>query len=761
MSEKFAVIGKPLAKLDAPAVAAGDAKYAADYMPRGALFGRLLRSPVPHAHILNIDASRALRLVGVKGIVTGKDTLGFARYGGEVPIAISRVRYAGEPVAAVAATSEDTAEEAISLIQVEYESLPAVFDPEEALHPGAPQLYEDAPGNTCLHFHWDFGDVDKAFAESYHVREDRFACEAVNHAPLEPHTILAHYDGSGRLTAWASAQAPYVLRQNLALCLGIPESRVKVIKPHLGGAFGGKGEVFGHDVGAALLSRKTGLPVLFALTREEVFGGTRQRHPMVHYLKTGVDREGRITARYCKVVADGGAYLSMGRVAMFNAGIYLVLPYRLPNFRYDGIRAYTNKSVSGAHRGFGGPQSYFAAESQLDMIAADMGMDPTEIRLLNAVPPGYTTCNQMHVGTCSFSETIERAALATGWKAKRARGGRGYGIGIGCNSFVSGVAFNPRMRPTVVIEIQFNGGITLFTGASDLGQGSSTVLGQIAAEELGVRLDDISVALLDTDVNPVDLGSFSSRVTTFVGNAAKLAAAEAKRIIFDVVAGKLEASPEDLVGRDRRIYVKGVPDRGLSFKEAIRACFEADVLPIVARGAYDNGGCVHPSWNDGVGQVSPAYSFGSQIAEVEVDEATGRVTVLGMTAVHDCGVPINPLAIEGQVEGSIAGGLGQALTEQVLRENGQIVNGDFLHYAMPTAVDMPGITSATVGEADPAGPFGAKESGESLQCSTSPAIANAVFHAIGVRIKELPITPEKVLAALEEKRARERANLPE
>jgi len=392
------------------------------------------------------------------------------------------------------------------------------------------------------------------------------------------------------------------------------------------------------------------------------------------------------------------------------------------------------------------------------MIAADIGMDPLEIRLRNAIPSGYTTCNQMHVGTSFFSETIQKAALAADWHEKRAKGGRARGIGIGCNSFVSGVAFNPRLRPTVVVEIQYNGAITLLTGASDLGQGSNTILAQIAAEELGVGLEDISVALLDTDVNPIDLGSFSSRVTMFVGHAAKLAAAEAKRIIFDVVAARLEAAPQDLVARDGRVFVKGVPDRGLSFREAIRACFEADVLPIVARGAFDNAGCVHPSWETGAGQVSPAYSFGSQIAEVEVDEATGRVIVLGMTAVHDCGVPINPMAVEGQVEGSVAGGLGQALNEQVLRDGGSIINADFLNYAMPTSVDIPEITSEMVGEPDPAGPFGAKESGESLQCSTAPAIANAIFHAVGVRMKELPITPEKVLAALEEKRSRGGSN---
>ncbi|MDP2645589.1 MAG: molybdopterin-dependent oxidoreductase [Desulfobacterales bacterium] len=757
MSDNFKVVGKPLAKVDALPQTTGEAKYAADFMPGNGLFGRVLRSPLPHGKILNIDTRRAERLTGVKGVITGRDTLGVTRYGDEMPIAVERVRYVGEGVAAVAATSEDIAEEALDLIEVEYEPLPAVFDPEQALLPDAPQIHEEWPGNVGLHFKWDFGDVDKAFAASHHIRDDRFSCEGVSHGMLEPHTILAQYDSSSdRLTVWAAAQAPYVLRSNLAMSMGLPETHVRVIKPHLGGGFGGKGEIFAHDLSAALLSKKTGLPVLFVITREEVFGATRQRHPMIHYLKTGVDKQGRITARYCKIIADGGAYLSMGKVALHNAGQFLILPYHLPNYRYDGFRAYTNNSVSGALRGFGGPQSFFAQESQLDMIAADLGMDPAEIRLRNAVKKGYVTCNQQRVTTCAFSESIEKAVQMTGWKTKRADAGQGRGIGIGCNAFYSGAAFVPRKLPTVDLEIQADGAIILRTGASDLGQGSNTIIAQVAAEALGVHLEDITVALLDTDVCPFDIGSFSSRVSMFVGNAARLAGAEAKRIILEALAEKFEVSPAELSISDRRVEITGCPERGMSFKEAIQTGFASDRFPIAARGAW-NSGCIHPNWETGIGQVTPAYSFGSQIAEVEVDQGTGQVRVLSFTAVHDCGTPINPLAIEGQVHGSIAGGMGQALTERLVRDRGSMLTSSFLTYSMPTSLDMPmEINSETLGEPDPAGPFGAKESGESLQCSTAPAIANAIYHAVGVRITDLPITPEKILAALEKKNAQAR-----
>jgi 4-hydroxybenzoyl-CoA reductase subunit alpha len=748
MSE-YAVIGQRLPRIDGPVKATGEAQFTADISLPGMLHGRVLRSPFPHARILSIDTRAAHRVPGVKAVVTGADTPG-RRYGimpataDEPALAIDRVRYIGEGVAAVAAVDEEAAEEACSLIRVEYEPLPAVFDPVRALEPGAPQLHERAPGNLSFEARWHFGDVEEGLAQAHHVREDHFELAPTTHVPLEPHVVLASFDSQGHLTVWAPCQNLLLYRRSLSLTLGLAEANIRVVKPHAGGGFGGKVEMYNHDFCAALLSHRTGRPVKIVLSREEVFTVTRHRHPMLVTLKTGVDREGRITAVDCQIIADGGAYTSTGPVAMALAGLALSLAYRVPRVRYHGRRAYTNTSTSGPQRGHGGVQGTFALDCQLDMIAADLGLDPLQLRLRNAHRTGDWVPNGFTIGSSALPECIEGAARQAGW------GEAGGERGVACCAFVSGNQFLPNLPAAASIKLELDGAVHLLIGAPDIGQGSDTVLAQIAAEELGVNLSDIRVTSADTALTPIDAGAYSSRVTFFVGRAVKEAASRARERLIQVAARALEANPQDVEGRAGRFFVRGSPDRGLAFRQVVKAAFDQGELPLLTSGTY-RADMPAPSLADGRGAHSPAYSFATQIAEVRVDRETGQVEVAKMTTAHDCGRALNPMAVEGQVEGGNATGLGQALGEALVRREGQVLNPNLLDYKMPTALDMPAIDLVSVESPDPEGPFGAKESGEGIQLAMAPAIANALFAATGSHPTRLPILPQQVLAMLEQR----------
>lgn len=756
MKKKFNVVGTRVPMLDAGLKVKGAAQFTDDLVLPGMLFGKILRSPLPHARILNIDTSKAEKLPGVKGVVTGRD-IPDRQYGivpmakDEYALAKDKVRYIGDDVAAVCAIDPEIAEEALELIDVDYEELPAVFDPREAIKEGAPVIHEGVKNNTSFAIKKEFGDVARAFAESDAVFEDRFYSQAVNHAPLEPHAALAQFDPlNGDLTLWSSTQIPFFLRRNLSNTLQIPESKVRVIKPKVGGGFGQKIDMFAKDFCAAWFAIQLGKPVKFVYEREEVFISTRQRHPMYITVKTGVKKDGTILGQQFQAHADGGAYNSTAPTMIALSCFFLMIPYHIPNLIYEGYHIYTNKPVGGAMRGHGIPQARFAVERQLDMIAGRMGVDPVEIRIKNSIHAGQPHSAGFVINTCGFSESVTRAAESIGWQEKRGKLPLGRGVGLAGASFPSGVSNMSHISSGAVVQLGRDGAVNVLSGAADIGQGAETVISQIVAEELGVSLEDIRITAADTGITPLDPGTFGSGVTVRAGNAARLAAMSARNKLFEFIAEKLEANIADLVAENRNIFVKGSPEKGMTFSAALKAYQYADLpMPIVGRGSWMAPASEPTTLFKEDGNFAPNYSFMTQAAEVEVDLQTGRVKLLKMVTAHDCGTPINPMLVEGQLEGSVVGGMGQALYENVIVEKGQVMNPSFLDYGFPTFMEMPEIEAIEVETDDPIGPFGAKEAGEGTQLSPAPAIVNAVYDAIGVDFMELPITPEKILDALE------------
>lgn len=762
---EYAILGKRFPKVDAIPKATGKAEFAADISLPGMLYGKVLRSPYPHAIIRHIDTSRAERLPGVKAVITGRDFAGF-RYGyraesrDEEPLATTKVRFAGDEVAAVAAIDPYTAEEAVELIEVEYEPLPPVLDPREAMEPGAPLVHDDKPGNISFKTAMNFGDVEAAFKEADYVREDHFYSQSVLHGFMEPHACVAEYREPGRITIWASKQSPYILYRNLASCFRVPLSNVRLIQPSVGGGFGGKNESFALDFCAVMLSKKTGRPVKIVYEAEDVLAAGRRRHPMHIDLKVACRKDGTLLAYDCRVIADGGAYTSIGPVTLYQVGVFLALPYKLQAFRYEGYRIYTNKPPCCAQRGNGIPQIRFAAECQLDLIARDLGIDPAEIRQRNAVEPGYVTVNEMKVKSCGLVESITEATTKVNWhqrrkelEEERRQGGRYLkGIGIACNGFVSGVRSHGHNACGVVMRVHEDGGVTVQTGATDSGQGAETLVAAVTAEILGISLDQVQVAKVDTLFTPVDPGSYGSRVTSTAGHAVRIAAEDARRQLAAVAAEKLGVPEERLEFRGQRVYDRDNPEVGMPFRQLCRLAYaHGSGQVIIGRGFYGQDLPVQ-DLEGGKGDAAGTYSFGTQIAEVEVDRLTGQTRLTKMIVAHDLGFAINPTVCEGQHDGSVLGGLGHAMYEQCLVEDGYTLNPSFLDYKMPTACDMPGeMESISIETHDPVGPFGAKESAEGTQISTLPAIINAIYDATGVMFTELPVTPEKILRALEEK----------
>jgi 4-hydroxybenzoyl-CoA reductase alpha subunit len=762
MEKELNVVGTRIPMLDAAEKVKGTAQFTDDLVLSGMLHGKVLRSLLPHAKILNIDTSRAEKLPGVKGVVTGRDIPD--RMYGIVPmakdehaLAREKVRYIGDDVAAVCAIDPEIAEEALGLITVDYEELPAVFDPLEAAKEGAPLIHEGVKNNTSFSIKKEFGDVEKAFAECDDIFEHSFYSQAVNHAPLEPHAALAQFDPlNGHLTVWSSTQIPYFLRRNLANTLQLAESKVRIIKPKVGGGFGQKIDLFAKDFCAAWFAIHLGKPVKFVYEREEIFISTRQRHPMYITVKTGVKKDGTILAQKFQAVADGGAYNSTAPTMIALSCFFLMIPYRVPNLIYEGSHVYTNKPVGGAMRGHGIPQARFAVERQLDIIADRIGVDPAEIRVKNSIHAGAPHPAGFVINTCGFAESVRKAADAIGWREKRGKLPPGQGVGLAGASFPSGVSNMSHISSGAVVQLGRDGAVNVLTGAADIGQGAETVIAQIVAEELGVLIEDIRVTAADTGITPLDPGTFGSGVTVRAGNAARLAAISAKQKLIQFVAEKLEANAADLVAKNRRIFVKGSPNKGLTLAEALKGYQYADLpMPIVGRGSWMAPASEPTTLFKEDGNFAPNYSFMTQAAEVEVDLHTGRVKLLKMVTAHDCGRPINPMLVEGQLEGSVLGGMGQALYEDVIVEKGQVMNPSFLDYGFPTFLEMPEIEAIEVKTDDPIGPFGAKEAGEGTQLSPAPAIVNAVYDAIGIDFMELPLTPEKILAALKEKRKEE------
>lgn len=765
MKEGYSVIGQPVPRVDGRVKVTGEAKYAADLALPGMLWCKVLRSPYAHARILRIDTSRAERLLGVKGVITGKDFGGY-RWGwipqtrDETPLAVDKVRYVGEGVAAVAAINEDAAEEATELIEVEYEKLPGVFDAEEAMTDGAPQVHEHVKNNVSLEFHMDYGDVDKGFAESYLVREDRFETGRVTRGYLEPPAAVAQYDSSG-ITIWPAKQSPYFIYRHLAACFGLPLSKVRVIQPFIGGGFGGtKNDSIAGDYCAVMLAKITGKPVKFVYTMEEELVTCRRRHNMVIYNKTGVKKDGTLMAIQSRVIADGGAYTAIGRLTMYLTGVMTTLPYVLPNFRHDAYRVFTNNPVSAAMRGHGVTHTRFAAELQMDMLADELRMDRAEIRLKNAITAPHETINKVTVRSCGLREGLGRLTAGPGWKdRKRGPTGRGAvvrGVGLAASAYLTGARQLGHQSCAAVVRLCEDGTVNYLTGATDCGQGSDTVLVQIIAEELGLAMDDVNIKRVDTALTPCDAGSYGSRVTVLAGEAVRKAAIEVRRQLAVVVADQWEANPEDIVFRNRQVFVKDSPDKALPFDKVAKiACYSGTGAVIVGTG-YSSYGLEKYDFDRGLGNPGTAYSFTAQTAEVEVDLETGVVRCTDTTIAHDCGRPLNPMLVQSQNEGGAIQGLGQALYEGFVMNRGQTLNPNFCDYKLPLSVDVPNIRVIDVITNDPMGPYGAKEASEGSIVSTPPAIVSAIHDATGVWIRELPVTPEKIWRALRERKEKTR-----
>ena len=752
---KKSVVGRSLPRTEAVNKVRGSAQYAGDILLPGMLQAKILRSNLPHAQILNIDTSEALKVKGVKGIITGKDTLGKTagplRYHeklmDECPVAVDKVRYIGDPVAAIAAVNEDAAEEALEKIKIDYQELPAVFTIDEAKQAGAPLVHEGREGNISRKIKFNFGDLEQSWIDSYHIREDTYETRSNQHVPLEPHGCVAYFETQDRLTIWSSSQVPYFLRSDLARTLGMDESKIRVILPFVGGGFGGKADgVYASDFCASLLSRKTGKPVKLIYSREEEFIAGRRRHPIKIYLKTGVKKDGTITGRYASCELDGGAYNGFGPATAMLCGVFLNLPYRYQAFRYEGRRYYTNNPVSSAMRGHGAPQVHFASDLQLDQIAVDIGMDTVEIRLKNALETGETTLNGMKILSSGFKDCIEQVIKKSNWRVKKGNLPKNHGIGIACSSFPSGQGF--RLHPEIptyssaVIRLNEDGSIAVLSGAADSGQGSDTLLMQIAAEELGVEPEVVRFVRADTDITPSDLGNFSSRETVFAGNAVKAAAAKVKQQLAAFIGDLWQVNAEDLTFFGGEIFVEGYKNIVISFQEAGKKLLESRMgEPIVGEGRYDPPDKLNYE----------TYTFGAQVTELKVDPESGKIDILRIINSHDCGKAVNPMAVEGQIQGSVHMGLGFAISEEMLLEQGRVMNPSLLDYHIYQCGQMPAIDAIHVTSDDPEGPFGAKESGEGTMGPIAPSIVNAVYDAAGIRINSLPLKPGKVFKKLKEK----------
>jgi len=756
----FQVIGKPNRKVDALDKATGAAVYADDIALPGMLHAKTLRSPHPHARIKSIDASAALALPGVLGVITGRDMP--IRYGvipwtpDENALAVDKVRFVGDPVAAVAALDEDTANAALKLIRVEYELLHAYLDPRESLVRHDPRIHEDRKeGNISKHVQLAFGDVDAELAAADLVLEGDYSFHGTTHAPIEPHCAVAQYSADGLLTLWSSTQITHYVQRALALVLELPAQRIRVVQPALGGAFGGKSDPFSLEFSVCKLAQLTGRPVKMLWTREEVFYAHRGRHPMQMHYKSGVSRSGKLLAVDARILIDGGSYSSFGLVTTYYAGQLLTGPYDFKSYRFDSTRVFTNKPPCGPKRGHGSVQPRFAFEVQLDEIAERLALDPIELRRRNFQGSNVRTVNGQRVTSNGFLQCLAEVERASAWKERRGKLGRGRGLGVAGSMYISGTNYpvypNNMPQAGVQIALERSGRATVFTGGNDIGQGSNSMVAYVVAEELGLALEQVRVVAADTDLCPVDLGAYSSRVTFMVGNAAIDAARKLRAQLIEALAAEWKVEPARVRLAQGRAFDSGDPARSISSSEAIQIA-EVRFDTLGSTGSYNTpqlGG----DYRGGTIGASPAYSFTAHVAEVAVDEETGRIQVERVWIAHDCGRALNPMIVAGQMEGSAYMGVAEALGEEHgVNRFGLHAGPNLLDYRIPTSMDTPEFHALIVESLDPEGPYGAKEAGEGPLHPSLPAIANAVFDACGIRLRHLPFTPGKVLAALRAQR---------
>ncbi|MBM4108037.1 MAG: 2Fe-2S iron-sulfur cluster binding domain-containing protein [Phycisphaerae bacterium] len=771
----LASVGHSVPRVDAADKVTGRALYTADLSLPDMVHAKVVLSPIAHGRIRRIDASRARALPGVLDVITGADvtenTYGVspARYDEEL-LARAKVRHVGDPVAAVAAIDEKTAERAAALVEVEYEELPAVLDALEAVKPGAPLVHDRYERNVNTHVAHDFGDVDAAFAASHAVREEVFTGNFVYQCPMEPQAAIAHWDHDGTLVLHSATQAPHYVQYMMAHVFHVPLGKVRVIRPHVGGGFGVKAATNPLEVCAALLARRLGRPVRIVFSREDMFHYYRGRHKQHMRFKLGLDRGGRITAFSSEIHLDGGAYSSFGVATAYYAGSMIPTLYKIPNYRYNGYRVMTHKPACGAMRGHGVPQPRFAFECLLNMMADDLGIDPIEIRRRNAMTPHTRTVNDLDIGSCEFLATLDAVERDSAWREKYGRLPKGRGIGVASGGFVSGAGYciyrgqvqmthekGPEKfqkksifpHANAVIRVTEDGmAAILMIGAAEIGQGSDTILSQIAAEAMGIPHTRLRMKSQDSDIAPLDLGSYSSRVTLMAGNAVAAAGAAVADKIRPYAAAMLGCAPPAVRFAHGRAFVEGGPPEGVAWEEAARRYFN-EHGPLVGTGCYKPPEGLGGDFKGATVGTSPAYSFGTAACEVAVDLDTGKVRVQRFTDYHDCGTPINPQQVHGQVEGAIVMSASETILEDVqFDDKGRVLNPNLHGYLIMTIKDAPEIFSGIVESYEPRGPFGAKEIGEGATLPVLGAVAHAIANATGVWIKDLPITPEKILAAL-------------
>jgi 4-hydroxybenzoyl-CoA reductase subunit alpha len=757
------VVGRPYPKVDAAAKVTGQTRFADDIVLPRMLHCKLLRSKHAHARIRSIDTTKAAASPGVLAVATGRDLpvpFGILPVSqDEHALCIDRVRFVGDPVAAVAALDEDAAFEALARIDVDYEVLPPIGSIAAGLAPADPPIhdYGDADNIHKL-VAMEFGDVAGGFAAADRVYEDLYFYEGNTHLALEQHAAVADYGPDGKLTVWSSTQTPHYVHRALAKVLGMPAAKVRVVAAPNGGGFGGKSDVFNHEIVVAHLSRLTGRPVKICLTREEVFYCHRGRHPTLMQIRTGVKNDGAITAMHLSTVLDGGGYGSYGVASTYYTGALQTVTYRVPSYRFEGARVFTNKPPCGPKRGHGTPQPRFAQEAQLDRIACDLGIDPADLRLRHLQPPDSLTANFLRVGSIGLGACIEKVVAASGWRERRGKLPHGRGLGLACSSYLCGaglpIYWNAMPQSGVQLKLDRSGGVTVFCGSTDIGQGSDTILAAIVAEVLGVDPFDIRIVTGDTDLTPVDLGSYSSRVTLMTGNAAVQAAERAVALLAGPAAEKLGIPEPRVTFAGGRVFDAEEPGKGMTFAEAV-ALGEARHGTLGTVGSYTPPPSAGRYRGAGVGP-SPAYSYSAAVVEVSVDPETGIYTVPKVWIAHDVGKCVNPVLVLGQVEGSVYMGLGEAMMEEMAFRtdaNANVVHKfpSLLEYKSPTTLEMPEVATFLVEDPDENGPFGAKEVGQGPLLPIPPAVSNAVYDAVGVRVDEIPVTPEKILRALKAK----------
>lgn len=749
-------------KTDGHLKATGRTQYADDITLPGLLHAKIKRSTRVHAKLLKIDTQKALAIPGVWAIITGQDMP--IKYGvipwtkDEYPLCTDKVRYIGDAIAAVAAVDEETANLALKAIEVKYEDLTPILDWDEAKQSGSDaqsKVNEQAKrGNVTKHVALSFGDVSQAFEQSDVVVDNTFYFSNTTHAPIEPHCAIGDFDARGVLKVISSTQVPHYLHRALAEVLELPEDRIRVVQPPVGGAFGGKSEPFDLEFVVAKLSMLTGRPVKCLYTREEVFLAHRGRHPMRMHFRSGADASGHIKAVQSQIDIDGGAYASFGMITAFYAGQLLTGPIGFDTYSFEATRYYTNKPACGPKRGHGSVQPRFALEIQLDMIAEKLSLDPIELRKRNALEPGSLTVNGQRIGSLGLAECLDKVAGAAKWNERRGKLGFGRGLGVASSMYISGTNYpvypNEMPQSAVQVKIDRSGRITIASGASDIGQGSDSMLATIVSEELGVEMSSICVVSSDTDLTPVDLGAYSSRVTLMAGHAAREACQGLRASISQVLQAHWQTE-SDVLFAQGKAWCASDTSLTLSCREAFQIA-EAKLGPLIGAGAYrtePRGG----DYRGGTIGASPAYSCTAHIAEVEVEADTGRIKVHKIWVAHDCGKALNPFLVEGQIEGSTYMGAAEVALEEMLYgkdpvRRGMLVGPSLLDYRIPTSLDTPSIEAFVVESPDPNGPYGAKEAGEGPLHSAIPAIANAIYDAVGLRLFELPFSPSKVLAAM-------------